>query len=175
MSLNTKVIYETLVNLLILNKFSLCYMGLRPIFRKKTSKVRTHRDPFCKILVWFIHSLLWGHHRIADIRAPRGHIWNMVIPAIWDVIWGLVDLFPSFDRPPNTLTPKYRHSKKIIFTNFQLLTEAAIIACKVLSKERHSQVKIGKAFFANSISANSHRILMTTIWKSIYFNRSKRL
>ena len=34
---------------------------------------------------------------------------------------------------------------------------------KVLSKELCPQVKISEIFFANSISASSHRILMTTI------------
>ena len=34
MSLNTKVINMSIVNLLILNNFSLCFMGLRPIFRE---------------------------------------------------------------------------------------------------------------------------------------------
>ena len=72
----------------------------------------------------------------------------MRIPAIWEVIWGLIDPFPSSDRPPNTLKPKDRHSEKIIFSNFEPLTEAHIITCKVLSKERHPQMKnFGNFFF----------------------------
>ena len=90
---------------------------------------------------------LKGGPRIANNLIHGGSCWNMVIPAIWEVIWGLVDLFPTFNRPPNTFRPKDRHSKKIIFTNFQLLTEAAIIACKVLSKESHPQVKKLEIFF----------------------------
>ena len=65
----------------------------------------------------------------------------MVIPAIWDVIWGPTSLFPTFNRPPNTLSPKDRLSKKIILAYFGPLTEAAIMACKVLSKELRPQVK----------------------------------
>ena len=34
-----KVANETLVNLMVLNKFPLCYMGLRTIFQKITSKL----------------------------------------------------------------------------------------------------------------------------------------
>eukprot|EP00493_Phyllostaurus_siculus_P024893 UN25235 len=33
-----KVIYETRVSLLVLNKFFLCYIELRPIFRKIASQ-----------------------------------------------------------------------------------------------------------------------------------------
>ena len=33
-----KVIYETLVNLMVLNKFLLCYMRLKPIFREIASE-----------------------------------------------------------------------------------------------------------------------------------------
>ena len=87
----------------------------------------------------------------------------MVIPAIWNVIWGLTNLFQTFNRPSNTFTPKDRLSKKIIFTKFEVLIEAVIIAGKVLSKESHSQVNNCEIFFANSISASSYQILMTTI------------
>ena len=79
MSQITKVIYETLVNLLILNKFLLCYMGLRPIFRKKTSKVRTHRDPFCKILVWFNEQIRKGRYWI-QYEALHFQVFN--VPAL---------------------------------------------------------------------------------------------
>ena len=71
----------------------------------------------------------------------------MSIPAIWEVIWGLVDLFPTLNRPHNTLRPKDRLSKKIIFTHFGAVTEAHIIPCKVLSKDSHPQMKILENFF----------------------------
>ena len=71
----------------------------------------------------------------------------MVILAIWDIIWGPTNLFPTLDRPPNTLRPKDRLSKKIIFTNFGDLTEAVIIASKVLSKQSVPQVKNSQNFF----------------------------
>ena len=71
----------------------------------------------------------------------------MSIPAIWEVIWGLVDLFPSFNRPPNTLRPKDRLSKKIIFAKFEVLTEAFIIESKVLSQQSVPQVKNSQNFF----------------------------
>ena len=80
----------------------------------------------------------------------------MVIPAIWEVIWGLVDLFPTLDRPPNTYSPKDPLSKKIIFADFEHLTEAAIIACKVLSKGSHPQVKKLEKFFSQTRSQRLH-------------------
>ena len=60
------------------------------------------------------------------------------------------------------------HSKNsatdgIIFAYFGLLTEAAIMACKVLSKELRPQVKNSRIFFINSISASSPWILMTSV------------
>ena len=76
----------------------------------------------------------------------------MVILAIWDVIWGPTNLFPTLDRPPNTLTPKDRLSKKIIFTDFEVLTEAHIIGYKVLSKESHPQLKNLENFFSQTRS-----------------------
>ena len=87
----------------------------------------------------------------------------MSIPAIWEVIWGLVDLFPSFNRPPNTLRSKDRLSKNITFAKFDVPTEAVVIASKVLSKQSVPQVKNSQNFFANSISVSSGPILMTTI------------
>ena len=71
-----KVIYETLVNLIVLNKFFLCYMGLRPIFREIVSEQPIDHSYLLRFprinLVWFKnHSRTWGGHRIADIHAPR--------------------------------------------------------------------------------------------------------
>ena len=66
---------------------------------------------------------------------------------IWDVILGPTNLFLTFNPPPNTLSPKDRLSKKIIFTKFEVVTEAAIIASKVLSKESHLQVKKLENYF----------------------------
>ena len=85
------------------------------------------------------------------------------MPAIWDVIWGQTNPFLILDRPPNTLSPKDRLSKEILFSDFEVLTEAHIIHGKVLSKENHPQVKNQEHFFSISVSANSHPILMTTI------------
>ena len=65
----------------------------------------------------------------------------------WDVIWGPTNLFPTLDGPLNSLTPKDRLSKKIIFTDFEVLTEAHIIGCKVLNKESRPQVKKLEIFF----------------------------
>ena len=69
------------------------------------------------------------------------------------------------DRPLNTFSRKDRLSKKIIFSWFWLSQKASYSTFKVLSKERLPQV-IWKFFFVTSISASSHRILMTTIWKT---------
>ena len=91
-------------------------------------------------------------------------MWNMDIPANWYVIGGQTNPFPTLDRPPNILSAKDRLSKKIILTNFEPLTEAAVIAYKVLSKEVCPQVKkMTNVYFTNSISASSYRISMTTI------------
>ena len=49
-ALNVKWIYETLVNLLILNKFSLWFMGLRTIFREITLMLPRNPNPCCRIL-----------------------------------------------------------------------------------------------------------------------------
>ena len=53
---------------------------------------------------------------------------------------------------------------------FLAATESLYNSFEILSKELCPQVKKSDFFFVNSISASSHRILMTTIWKSIYFN-----
>ena len=81
----------------------------------------------------------------------------MVIPAIWDVIWGQTNRFPSLDRPLNLLSPKDRLSKKIILVLLEPLTEGAVIACEVLSKEVRPQVKKIGNFF---LRARSQRVLI---------------
>ena len=127
---------------------------------------------------WFLrifHSHRKGERRNADNSVQRSHMYRISIQAIWDVIWSQTNPFLILDRPPNTLSRKDRLSKKIIFSWFWLSQKAFYSTSKVLSKESYPQVKKLEIFFANSISASSHQILMTSIWKSIYFDRSKRL
>ena len=50
MALNVKVIYETLVNLLILNNFSLYYMVIRAIFTEKHQMFGRNPNPCSRIL-----------------------------------------------------------------------------------------------------------------------------
>ena len=121
-------------------------------------------EAYRSLLTIRVHSSFLDDWRYTDIPEIGGYTCGMVIPAIWDVIWGQTNRFPSLDRPPNPFSSKDRLSKKIISTLFEPLTEGAVIACKVLSKEVHPQVKKSENFFfANSISANSYLILMTTI------------
>ena len=66
--------------------------------------------------------------------------------------------------------------RKIAFwANFGSLRKPSTVQVKYSVRKATHKWKNWKFFFANSISASSYRILMTTIWKSIYFNRSKRL
>ena len=158
---NSILIIITHHNSILLNNFSLWYMSIFDIFTKisRWQGMSADRPP---PLRWeWNHSILVDEWRYADISYIGGWFWNMIIPAIWDVIWGLVDLFPTFNRPPNTFRPKDQHSKKIIFTHFQPLTETAVIACKVLSKESHPQVKNLKNFFPET---RSQRVLMGFWW-----------
>ena len=115
---------------------------------------------------WWPQRMEWdfpplNNYRIADIHPPGGYMWNMDIPAIWDVIWGQTNPFPTLDRPPNILSAKDRLSKKIILTNFEPLTEAAVIAYKVLSKEVCPQVKKWQFFFSQT---RSQRVLIGFQW-----------
>ena len=66
MALNIKIRYETLLNLLILYKFSLCFMMLRPIFQKITSEAETMQ-------IW----LLVQHYR-------SYYRWRYGIFCFWD-------------------------------------------------------------------------------------------
>ena len=57
------------------------------------------------------HSQLRGELQFAGIPGHWDYIANMCrisIPAIWDVIWGQTNLFPTSDRPPNPLSRKDR-------------------------------------------------------------------
>ena len=66
--------------------------------------------------------------------------------------------------------------RKIGFlTDFVCHRKPYIIPLKYLVRNYAHKWKIQNFFFTNSISASSHRTLTTTIWKSIYFNKSKRL
>ena len=110
---------------------------------------------------------------------PHGdYIANMCrisIPAILDVIWGQTNLFPASDRTPNPLSRKDRNSKNLILMDFALHQKPLYNAVKYLVRKATHKQKFGKAFSANSISASSYWILMTSISKNIYFTRSKRL
>ena len=108
---------------------------------------RSCYDRYMDILRLINHSSFLPDGRYTDIPDIGGYMCGMVIPAIWDVIWGPTNLLLTFNRPPNTLSPKDRLSKKIIFTDFEVFTEAHIIACKVFSKESHPQVKNLENFF----------------------------
>ena len=65
MSQITKVIYETLVNLLVLDKFLLYHMGLRPIFREITSICPVVPFRITRFFVWFN----LNHTRILIIKS----------------------------------------------------------------------------------------------------------
>ena len=39
------------------------------------------------------------------------------IEALWDIIWGLTDISPTFPRPPNTVIRKDRHPKTSIYAH----------------------------------------------------------
>ena len=117
-----------------------------------------------QIIEFYIHSVLWGHTQIGPFPYKRDYIPNICrisIPVIRNVIWGQTNLFPIPDRSPNTLSPKDRLSKNWIFTHFEPLTEAAVIAYKVLSKEVCPQVKILTKFFSQT---RSQRVLVGFQW-----------
>ena len=105
----------------------------------------------------------------------RQFSFNDVLKKIWDTwMW-------SWRGKKNSWSYKILylqdilHRKKSFLFFFDINPEAVIQRFEVLSKEAHPQIKKNRIFFTNSISASSRWILMTTIWKSIYLNRSKRL
>ena len=74
------------------------------------------------------------------------------------------------------LTQKDDNLKQTIFGHFYLFTNSCIKMCKVNSKDfSHKWEKVKKKFSRLPIFFNSDPILMTTIRKSIYFNRAKTL
>ena len=72
-------------------------------------------EAYRSLLTIRVHSSFLDDWRYTDIPEIGGYTCGMVIPAIWDVIWGQTSLFPSLDRPLNTTSQKYQDSKKIIF------------------------------------------------------------
>ena len=81
---------------------------------------------------------------------------------------------PQID--PSILSAERIDIQKIGFLmDFELHQKPLYSAVKYLvRKVTHSQ-KIRIFFPANSVSVSSYQILMTSIWKSTYFNRSKSL
>ena len=61
------------------------------------------------------------------------------------------------------------------WANFWSLRRPFTVPVKYTVRKATHKWKIWKNFFTKSIATSSHPILMTTIWKSIYFNKSKRL
>ena len=82
------------------------------------------------------------------------------IPAIWDVIWGQTNLFSILDWPLNTLSRKYRLSKKWILSYFWPSHKAVYSTSTVLSKQSHSQVKNLEIFF--------RKFDLSEFWSNLY-------
>ena len=74
MALNMKIRYETLLNLPILYKFSLCFMMLRPIFQKITSEAETMQ-------IWLLVATLPVIWPVIDRSYYR---WRYGIFCFWD-------------------------------------------------------------------------------------------
>ena len=69
------------------------------------------------------------------MNPPVYYMCRISIPAIWDVIWGQINLFPTSDRPPNPLSRKDRDSKNWIFDGFWLSQELLYIPLKYLVRK----------------------------------------
>ena len=86
-------------------------------------------------------------NKITYVSHISQYMCRILIPVIWDVIWGQTKPPPTFNRVPNSLSRKYLHSNSSHIGLLQILTENSIknAAFKISS---HGQKSFQKVIYA---------------------------